>query len=458
MQKQIDDLTAALKSKETEIERNHKTLDSLNRNAHLAIWMAFFNEKGDQVAIHFTDEMRRVLNYSEKELEDNVESLTRIIHPDDINAVLTAYNGAIVDPNKRYDINYRLKLRDGSYKTFHATGECVRRADKTPEVFVGTFTDIEDSIIMEKKLIDEKNYQEAVDKMMLEGVWSVDLINNDMSNPNAEIIFSEQFKRVLGFSKNDVFENVMSNWTSRIHPDDYKASEKSLPRVLESPDNGVNVMEYRILNKNKDYIWVKASCTAIWSEDRKKPVKLIGTILDITEQKKNALKFKQEIAPNIENLRRGISDIAGVVNNTTDHMQEMDRRQVDVAESAKKLENAVESSMSIISIIQGIADQTSLLSLNASIEAARAGDAGKGFAFVAHEVQNLSNSTTETTDQIEIILKEMNDSINDMLKILSKNGESIKYESNQMSEINRTIVSLHKSADEIVSKASNLYH
>ena len=63
---------------EKEIERNHKMLDSLNCNAHLAIWMAFFDEKGEQTAIHFTDEMRKILGYSSSELSDSVDSQT---HP-----------------------------------------------------------------------------------------------------------------------------------------------------------------------------------------------------------------------------------------------------------------------------------------------------------------------------------------------------------------------------------------
>ncbi len=67
-----------------------------------------------------------------------------------------------------------------------------------------------------------------------------------------------------------------------------------------------------------------------------------------------------------------------------------------------------------------MADQTNLLSLNASIEAARAGEAGRGFAVVAGEVQNLSNSTKETTDHISRILGEMNESIKEMLGKISK--------------------------------------
>ena len=138
-------------------------------------------------------------------------------------------------------------------------------------------------------------------------------------------------------------------------------------------------------------------------------------------------------------------------------MNEMATRQTEVAASAKKIEESVDASMGIITSIQSIADQTNLLSLNASIEAARAGEAGKGFAVVASEVQNLSNSTKDTTNQIAVILNGMRDSVNDMLARITQISENVTDESAEMQEIDATIVALHKSADEIAEMAQSLY-
>ena len=182
-----------------------------------------------------------------------------------------------------------------------------------------------------------------------------------------------------------------------------------------------------------------------------------GTILDITEEKENRLRFQEEMAPRIQSLRDGITNIASSVYSATTQMRDMAAQQSSMAESAKKIEQAVDASMEIISSIKSIADQTNLLSLNASIEAARAGEAGRGFAVVATEVQNLSNSSKQTTDRISKILSDMNAGIKDMLDKITQVSDNVTSENTEMEEINTTIEKLHGFADEIGEMVSTLF-
>lgn len=127
-----------------------------------------------------------------------------------------------------------------------------------------------------------------------------------------------------------------------------------------------------------------------------------------------------------------------------------------VAGKMNDLQNYTDNMKNILDLINGIADQTSLLSLNASIEAARAGEVGKGFAVVANEISGLANQTSEATGNI-------NDMISNMAQALQQVIQAVNtlLENNQKQgeNINRTAVcfqEIARNTDEVLNRSNSL--
>ena len=453
LEKQVAELKAQLDDSRTELE-------AVNNSTHLGIWKSIYDRDGGQTVI-YTDEFRRMLGYSKAEFPDDMNALGKIIHPDEIDSVFAAFGAAAADKTGRtkFDIDYRLLTKNHGYKWFHAAGECIRYSDGSPKEFIGTFSDIDQQKKDAEIFEHDSRRKEAVDKMMLEGSWSMDLTKYDINDVNSPMVYSDQFKKILGYAPNtSEFPDVMGSWITKIHPDDVPAASATMGKQLADP-TGQTVfdMEYRIKHKDGHWVWVRASSYVVWSRQNV-PLMAAGTILDIGAEKANRIRFEEEMEPNIESLRNGIAEISANVEKATNQMQEVAVKQEEVTEAANTIEAAVSASMEIIGSIQSIANQTNLLSLNASIEAARAGDAGRGFAVVATEVQTLSNSTKETTGHIAEKLNNVNESVKDILAKIRQISASITEETEEMGTINATIEELHAAADEIAQMAETLYN
>lgn len=453
---ELENEVTALKA---ELENSRIELEAVNTSTHLGVWKCYFDEQGNQDHVVYSDEFRRMLGYSKQEFPDDINILGKLIHPDETADVFAAFGAAAADKTgrKKFDIDYRLLTKSGDYKWFHAAGECLRYPNGNPKEFIGTFSDIDEQKKNAEIFVHDSRRKEAVDKMMLEGSWSMDLTKYAIDDPSSPMVFSDQFKKILGFAPNSPeFPDIMQSWITRIHPDDVPGASEAMGKQMADP-SGQTVfdMEYRIKHKNGNWVWTRASSYVVWEGSA--PVMAAGTILDITEQKKNRERFKNEMEPNIESLRNGIAEISTNVEKATAQMQDVSSKQEELTEATNTIESAVNASMEIIGSIQSIASQTNLLSLNASIEAARAGEAGRGFAVVATEVQSLSNSTKETTENIAGILNNVNQSVKDILTKIREIGESITEETNEMGTINATIEELHAAADEIGEMAETLY-
>ncbi|WP_371923581.1 methyl-accepting chemotaxis protein [Pseudomonas sp. OIL-1] len=126
------------------------------------------------------------------------------------------------------------------------------------------------------------------------------------------------------------------------------------------------------------------------------------TVQDIALNASNAAQSSQT-------ARNQAIEAKAVVGRSVSQIETMSADIGDAANTVTRLAAQVASIDKVLSVIRGVSEQTNLLALNAAIEAARAGEMGRGFAVVADEVRTLASRTQASTEEIHLIIRELQD-------------------------------------------------
>ncbi len=224
--------------------------------------------------VEFSPRFKALLGYEDYEMANRFDEFSKRLHPDDFDPTMAAVQ-AHLEEGVPYDVEYRLKHKDGEYRWFRARGLAVRDDEEKPTRMAGSISDITTRKRTEKELELITHRLIMATKAGAIGIWDYDVVNNTL-------VWDERMYELYGIAP-DRFSGAYEAWEEGLHPDDLEEEREKLQRALRGEEE-FNT-EFRVVWPDDGSVHFINAHGTVLHDDSGNAVRMIGTNWDITERK-----------------------------------------------------------------------------------------------------------------------------------------------------------------------------
>lgn len=204
--------------------------------------------------------------------------------------------------------------------------------------------------------------------------------------------------------------------------------------------------------------------TTVANDATQRQAEQVDSVVTAVTEMASTANEVSSLATENSSAAREISGFLGettiLVEKNRDMVEDLATRLVTAGDQVGKVSQSSDAIYGILDTIRSIAEQTNLLALNAAIEAARAGEQGRGFAVVADEVRSLAARTQQSTEEVDVLIKALQSDVNEAVTLIEGSKKDVEStaastieSTEKITEVNRRLATISDNTMQVASVA-----